>query len=629
MNMPASPIPLDQTREAIAQSPFGDEDWIAVLNFGGQYAHLIAKKLRHLGWNSLALSPNAQPHLLTGAKGLVLSGGPASVNAPNLPLFNAVLLQKVPAVLGLCYGHQLLARIHQGHIEHLAMGEYGATPLTLTPQGSVHPIFKNLPSTLSTWMSHDDTVTQAPAQFNVLARTAFCPVAAMAHKTQQVYGMQFHPEVQDSEGGTQILKNFAILCEAKPSQRLQNPLDSLLADCKAQTGGKNVLMFLSGGVDSTVAFALLTRALGSQRVQGLLLDTGFMRHQEAQQAHRMLHNLGWNVCLKDASALFYQAVEGLVDPQAKRQAVGEAFLKVREQAMVDMALNPAEWLLGQGTLYSDVIESGGEENAHVIKHHHNRVPKLQEWLKAGLVVEPLRTLYKDEVRKLGHLLGLPTEMITRHPFPGPGLSMNVLCANAATPPAEWPAAQRAVSQWLNKKNLVGGALPVRSVGVQGDMRSYAPPAFLWSQSQDWAYLESLSGEITNRLREVNRVVLQLRPRQAPLQLQAFKAYCTPKRVALLRQADHLATKALQRCGWFERIFQLLVILLPVAPKSHATQGECLVLRPIMSEDVMTGRFAPIPWPTLHALSEQLMQLPNVQGVFYDITHKPPATFGWE
>ena len=619
------------TNPSTPAASFGGEDWIAVLNFGSQYAHLIAKKLRRLGWNSLVLSPDVEVSQVRGASGLILSGGPASVNASNLPVFNDALLEAVPAVLGLCYGHQLLAQCYQGHIQQLPTGEYGATPLTLSPQGQGHALFKNLPRNLNVWMSHQDTVTEVPQPFEVLASTAFCPVAAMAHQSKPIYSVQFHPEVTDSQGGEQLLKNFAHLCGAKPVRSMQNQLEALLKDCQIQAGDKNVLMFLSGGVDSTVAFALLTRALGTNRVRGLLLDTGFMRHQEAAQANTSLQQLGWNVRLHHAAALFYKALEGLAEPQAKRQAVGEAFLSAREHAMVELALKPDQWLLGQGTLYSDVIESGGEEHAKVIKHHHNRIPKLQEWLKAGLVVEPLRSLYKDEVRELGQTLGLPQHMVARHPFPGPGLSINVLCTDSPTPPPSWEAAHKAVGLLLAEKNLHGGALPVCSVGVQGDIRTYTPPAFVHSAPQDWDFLETLSSEITNRLRQVNRVVIQLQPaaQSAPLKLYPRTAYCTPQRVALLRQADHLATHALHACDWFKRIFQLLVMLLPLSPTPNASQGECLVLRPMMSEDVMTGRFAPLPWQPLLGLSEQLLTLPNVYGVFYDITHKPPATFGWE
>ena len=319
-----------------------------------------------------------------------------------------------------------------------------------------------------------------------------------------------------------------------------------------------------------------------------------------------------------------------MDPQRKRQAVGEAFLTIREQYLAEKGLDAEQWLLGQGTLYPDIIESGGTHNAEVIKSHHNRVARISELLATGRVVEPLAELYKDEVRTLGKVLALPDEIIWRHPFPGPGLSINVLCDSGAAVPPGLETLRETLRETL--AGAVAGpfaasALACQSVGVQGDSRTYTPPAVLSGApaAMDWEVLEASSIHITNTVRGINRVVALLTPETLP-DLKPREAYCTAERLALLREADWLATRALSDAGLMEQIFQLLVILLPL---SATGKGDCLVLRPVVSEDVMTARFAPLPWETVWPLARELAALPGIEAVFYDITHKPPATFGWE
>lgn len=600
-----------------------DRDFIAVLDFGGQYAHLIAKQVRHLGVYARVLSPQVATEAVRSAKGIVLSGGPQSVYGEGAVPFNREILDLNVPILGLCYGHQLLAHALGGEVRHLETGEFGKTPLHVEPNAG--SLFEGIGPETEVWMSHGDTVTRAPPGFTVTATTPHCPVAAMQHPTRPLFGVQFHAEVTDTPDGRKLLANFLRITGARPGWSMAEFVAEALEACRRQVGDRNVLMFLSGGVDSTVAFALLHRALGPGRVRGLLVDNGFLRKDEAKTILARYRALGFDqVDFIDASAEFLAAVAGLVDPQEKRKAVGETFLRVRESYLASLNLDPNRWLLGQGTLYPDIIESGGTAHADVIKFHHNRVERIGELIAAGHVVEPLKELYKDEVRALGSELGLPDEIVWRHPFPGPGLSINVLCATGKEHVPELPALRRKLEEVLEGSGYRGDVLPVRSVGVQGDERTYTPPAVLMGAC-DWAALERVSVSITNRVRGINRVVTLLAPAELP-PLRIREAYCTQERLDLLREADALATLALERHGLMREIFQLLVILLPLSTDG---KKDSLVLRPVVSQDVMTARFAWLAWEVVKPLAERLLGLPGISAVFYDVTHKPPATFGWE
>ena len=600
------------------------QQFIAVLDFGSQYAHLIAKRIRHLGVYTRIFAPDVSAAEVRAAKGLILSGGPQSVFGESPVPFNSQLLELDLPILGLCYGHQLLAHHLGGDVRNLGCGEYGKTKLVIET-GNDSPLLAGFPQTTEVWMSHGDTVFAPPPGFRGLAHTGISPVAAMEHTGRPIFGLQFHPEVSDTPEGNRVLANFVRITGVEQGWNMEIFMHETLAAAQEQVGQRNVLMFLSGGVDSTVAFALMTKALGDDRVLGLFIDNGFLRKNEAERVLEIYKRLGYhNVRHLDASRMFLEAIAGTTDPQEKRLAVGETFVQVRDQYLQGLRLDPDQWLLGQGTLYPDIIESGGSGHAEVIKSHHNRVDGVRDLIAAGLVVEPLKELYKDEVRILGKTLGLPDEVVQRHPFPGPGLSINVLCATGKERFPEQEKAASALEAVLNDTPYQGSLLPVRSVGVQGDKRTYTSPVAI-TGPRDWDALEDISIRITNEVREVNRVVVLLSPASLPaLRLKA--AYCTEERLALLAEADFLATEALQRNGLMGDIFQLLVILLPLTTGSS---GECLVLRPVISEDVMTARFAPIDWKVLHPLTESLMGLTGIEAVFFDVTHKPPATFGWE
>ncbi|AEE16506.1 glutamine-hydrolyzing GMP synthase [Treponema brennaborense] len=650
-------------------------DKIVVLDFGSQYAHLIAKRFRLLGYYSEIALPSAALDVFEGAKGIVFSGGPSSVYDADVPEFNGDILKLTVPVLGLCYGHQLMAQQYGGKVGRAAVGEFGIA--RLRQNDSVNcPLFKGIEFPAQVWMSHQDAVLACADGFETAGFTKDCPFAAVQDLKRRRFGLQFHVEVKDTPCGNTIFTNFAEYCGMKKNWDQNTVLDLILSQIQKDAAGRNVLLFLSGGVDSTVAFALLNKALGQQRVLGLHIDNGFMRKNESAVIAERYKNFGFtNFICEDASESFLQAIYRETDPQKKRKAVGENFITVRDAVVERLKLDENEWLLAQGTLYPDIIESGGTKNSHTIKTHHNRVDGIQALIAKGLIIEPLKDLYKDEVRLIGMKIGLNEELVMRHPFPGPGLSINVLCSNGAlteTDEIELAAAEAAVASivqadasfaklfgtesaaatrhgaaatavYAESKSKTAAApeyarpaaavLPVKSVGVQGDFRTYRFPAVLSFADTTgscrclppWDTLEEASAYITNAVKNVNRTVVCLyRKADATLSLQ--KGYCDKARLDQTREADAIVLDELKKHGWYRKVFQHLTINLPYA---SAPDRCSLVLRPVVSEDVMTARFAHLDRPLLESIVSRIAALPFVDAVYYDITNKPPATFGWE
>ena len=599
---------------------------IVVLDFGGQYAHLIANRIRRLRVHAEIRSPETAVADLQDADGLILSGGPASVYDPEAPAYNPEILAMGKPMLGLCYGHQLLCHRLGGQVEMGTTHEFGAAYLHVA---KAEGVLAGLDARERVWMSHRDLVAALPPGFAVLGATEDCPVAAMGDAERKIYGLQFHPEVTHTVRGMDILDNFAALCGAERNWTMERYTEQTIERIQEQAQGRNVFLFVSGGVDSSVAFLLLNRALGAERVLGLHIDNGFMREGETAMVERLMKGAGLhNLEVVDASAEFLAATEGIADPEEKRLRIGEEFIRVRDRALVALALDPDEWLLGQGTLYTDTIESGGTENAAVIKTHHNRVGVIDQLLAEGKVVEPLDQLYKDEARTLGETLGLPHHLVWRHPFPGPGLAVRALCSDE--PDAENADSGLALETVAEAQKVAAtfglalDVLPLLSVGVQGDSRTYAHPAVVTGQ-REWKTLEALSTELTNNFPSINRVIYLLGPTPRPQ--QNLKAgYLTRDRLDLLRRADAISMAALERHGLMEEVTQMPTVLLPLS--SDGVQ-ESVVLRPIATSDFMTARFCPLPQAFLDDVCERLLALAGIEAVFYDITHKPPGTVEWE
>ena len=610
---------------------------ILVLDFGGQYAHLIAKRIRHLGYYSeitLPSTPVDDP-IFTDVRGIVLSGGPSSVYDEKVPEFNEKVLSLDVPILGLCYGHQLMNKVCGGDVKSAKVGEYGFAVLNKVAES---PLFDGIDLPAQVWMSHSDEVTEIGDGFEIAASTKDCKYAVVQNLQRKMFGIQCHIEVNDTPIGDDIFANFIRLTGMQVNWDQDKVLNTIMESVKVQAKDKKVLLFLSGGVDSTVAFALLNKALGQDRVLGLHIDNGFMRQDESKHVCDTYRSFGFtNFIAEDASDTFLNAVAGLTDPQAKRKAVGETFITVRDQVVAKLNLDEDQWMLAQGTLYPDIIESGGSKNAHVIKTHHNRVDGIQKLIAKGLIIEPLKDLYKDEVRVMGKSLGLSDKLVYRHPFPGPGISINTLCSDGV-----WTADDanniQAVNDKLAKIDLSKWtdipaklyALPVKSVGVQGDFRTYAHPAVLDMDDFvgvkfDWDKAEEISSHITNNVKDVNRTIVKLFDKTGG-NAKLLKAYCTKDRLDMIRAADKIVLDTLYKYDWYNKIFQHLTICLPFA----SADGKCsIVLRPVVSEDVMTARFAKLPYNIMEEIVENIKKMDFIDALYYDITNKPPATFGWE
>ncbi len=613
---------------------------IIVLDFGSQYAHLIAKRFRALGYYSEIALPSASLSEIEGAKGIVLSGGPASVYDENIPAFNESILDSDIPILGLCYGHQLMAQHYGGKVEKGETGEFGIAHLVID-KNAASPLFSGIASPMQVWMSHQDEVTKIADGFEKTGSTENCKYAALQNLAKKRFSLQFHCEVADTPFGNAIFENFARFCGMEKNWDEKAVLQMITDGIRREAKDKNVLLFLSGGVDSSVTFALLNKALGQERVLGLHIDNGFMRKGESNTVAEHYRAAGFtNFIVEDASDRFLKAVSGLVDPQKKRIAVGETFVAVRNDIVRERGLDGESWMLAQGTLYPDIIESGGTKNSKVIKTHHNRVDGIQSLIEKGLVIEPLKNLYKDEVRAIGAELALAPSLIRRHPFPGPGLSINVLCSDGTMSEkdgSDFKSAEKemeAMSIPLSQALTERCALPVRSVGVQGDFRTYRFPAVLsfetladgfYRTPEDWDALEAVSSYITNKASFINRTLIRLY-RKPGVKLSLQKGYCDKGRLDRLREADAIAIEGLYESGWYDKVFQHLTIDLPYASSPDRAS---FVLRPVCSEDVMTARFAHLPQDVLERIVQKIAALPFVDAVYYDATNKPPATFGWE
>ncbi|HET9235427.1 MAG TPA: glutamine-hydrolyzing GMP synthase, partial [Candidatus Eisenbacteria bacterium] len=489
-------------------------DSVAVLDFGGQYVHLIATKVRGLGVYAEIRDPDDPVESFEGYGAVILSGSPAlSAHDEDSQWSRGILELGIPTI-GLCFGHQEIAKHAGGTVEHTRR-EYGAATLHILRRDS--PLFRGLKPQEIVWMSHGDTVTRVPADFEELAYSTGGGVlaqehrfAAIASESRKHYGVQFHPEVDDTPSGTQILRNFLFdICGLRPNWAVENQVEERATAIREQVGDKQVLLLASGGVDSTVCALLFKKAIGAERLKLLHIDNGLMRKDESARVMTMLAGLGLGASLHhvDATAEFLSAIDGLSDPERKRKAIGDTFLHVFEREARKLDLEHA--LLGQGTIYPDTIETGGTKRSDLIKTHHNRVPLVQEMIRQGRVVEPLKDLYKPEVRELGRALGLEALQVERHPFPGPGLGIRV--AAEVTPPADFDEARmrRDLDAELLDTALRAIPLPVRSVGVKADLRSYEHPVLLVGENPGWGELTHLATRLAKNVRGLNRCLYEL------------------------------------------------------------------------------------------------------------------------
>jgi len=562
--------------------------------------------VRDLGvYAEVAPSDTPAPEL-AGRKGIIISGGPASVYDPSSPTIDPALLHSGTPVLGICYGQQLMAYLLGGRVEKGERGEYGFAHADLR---NSNVLLRGIEGRQQVWMSHRDLVTAPPAGFDVLASTDTCSIAAMASEAQRLYAVQFHPEVVHTPSGPRILSNFVFdICGAvkdwDPAGQVQTVEDQI----RAAAAGRNIFFFVSGGVDSTVAYTLCLKALGPDRVHGTYVDTGLMREGETDFVRATFASLGaHSFAVENAAPQFLAALSGLAAPEAKRHAIGEEFVRIQQRILDSEHYLDGQWILGQGTIYPDTIESGGTAKADLIKTHHNRVAGIQRLIEEGRIVEPLASFYKDEVRTVGRQLQLPTALLDRHPFPGPGLAIRCLCSESSAAP---------------EKVEEGWVLPVKSVGVQGDSRTYRQVLAI----EDFPATDDETASLINRMERINRVVVEVWMAAKISTMRAHPAFLDDTRLDRLRQADAVVRRLTHSSGFDASVWQFPVVLIPFGT---AEQPDSIVLRPIYSVDGMTASAVRMPKDLLGELVRELQKVEGVAGVFYDLTNKPPATIEWE
>ncbi len=544
-------------------------------------------------------------------KGVIISGGPSSVYDPGSPAIDPRLLAAGIPVLGICYGQQLMAHLLGGQVQKGDRGEYGYAQLDLRAEDV---LFRGIAGRQQVWMSHRDLVTAPPAGFGVLASTATCPVAAMSAPDRLLYAVQFHPEVAHTPCGLDLLSNFVFgICGSVRDWNPAGQVQSLEAQIRESAAGRSVFFFVSGGVDSTVAYTLCLNSLGPDRVHGAYVDTGLMREGETEFVRANFAALGASrFQVEHAEPQFLAALDRAVEPEQKRHIIGEEFVKVQQRILETQRFLDGRWILGQGTIYPDTIESGGTAKADLIKTHHNRVAGIQKLIDEGRVIEPLSSFYKDEVRAIGRELGLAPALLDRHPFPGPGLAIRCLCAESGSN-AESGAPVKTGEGWV---------LPVRSVGVQGDSRTYRAALAI----DDFPAAADEAAHLVNRNEGVNRVVVMVRASARIPEMSARPAHLTRARLERLRRADAVVRHLSHESGFDRQVWQFPVILIPLGTNGRP---DSVVLRPVDSVDGMTANSVRMPAELLDRMARELSEVEGVAGVFYDLTNKPPATIEWE
>jgi len=598
------------------------EGKIIVLDFGAQYCHLIARRVRELGVYSEIALPDAPKERFAGAKGIILSGSPLSITDKTLK-FNPEAFSLGLPVLGICYGMQLIAKELGGKIGKCGKNEFGFAELEVkNPQ----VLLAGTPEKQTVWMSHHDQVMEMPKGFELLGTTKECRVAAMGDFSRNHFGVQFHPEVTHTEHGMEMLTNFLFdACKCERNWSIQGYVEKQVKKIRERVGNKKVLLLASGGVDSTVTMALLSKALPHEQIFALHVDTGSMRKNETAEIEKTLEELDLvELNVIDASKEFLSALKGVVEPEEKRKIIGKLFVEITQREIGKAGVRENDWLLAQGTIYPDTIETARTKHADKIKTHHNRVEQIVKMIELGNVIEPLEQLYKDEVRELGKELGLPDELIWRHPFPGPGLAIRALCSDGKADAKELKELESKAQKRAKELGFSLHVLPIKSVGVAGDLRTYAHPALL-EEKLDWGKLGKASTELTNEFKELNRVVFALHPKKVK-KVEPVKAALSKKRLDLLREVDVIVHEEVMNAKLYRNIWQFPVILLPLKVNG---KGEAIVLRPVESREAMTAKFYKMKPEVLEKIVKRLSKLKGIGAVFYDVTNKPPATIEWE
>lgn len=648
---------------------------VALLDCGAQYTKVIDRRVRELNVDTEIFPVNVSAGVLKDKfSGIILSGGPNSVYETGAPQCDPDIFELGVPVLGICYGMQLMNRNFGGTVLPSPTKEYGETEIAVDTNCL---LFNGLESDQHVLMSHGDSVGEPAPGFRVAGKSASTHhhevVAAIENVERGFYGVQFHPEVELSVHGGQMLENFLYkVCGLTGGFALGDRLEEALDAIRQRVGGKKVFVLVSGGVDSSVTAALLVKALAPDQVFAVHIDSGMMRHEESDLVCEALKAIGMKHMERvNAEEIFLNATTEIenpdgskttvgplnktTDPEHKRRIIGDVFYHLITDAIRRSNLDLNETFIAQGTLRPDLIESGNRDisdTAHTIKTHHNDVPLIQEQRKKGLIIEPNRDWHKDEVRKVGRMLGLPEALVMRHPFPGPGLAIRILCTEQPYLTESHACLNAELQELAEEAGMQAVLLPVQSVGVQGDSRSYSYVTALKADLNkfNWAQIRAMAQRIPNRLHRINRVALLLNDVPLPnIMTSITPTLLTPVTLEKLRVLDHMVTEGFKEQGLYDHISQLFTVMIPVDSQrdSEKPPKHSFVIRAVVTSDYMTarpaairmpkdsadqpgaGRGGDIPFAFLSRLTEEMAAQPNVDWILYDITSKPPATVEWE
>ena len=608
---------------------------LALLDCGGQYTKVIDRKVRELGVCCDIFPIGVKPEKLSGYGAVILSGGPSSVYSDKAPEFDAGIFSLNVPMLGICYGMQLICEYFGGRVLSGVRTEYGQTEINIDV---ACPMFEGLSSREKVLMSHGDAVSEMPEGFVKVADTGGV-IAGVYSAKRRMIGVQFHPEVDPTVNGRKMLENFLrkVACFKETyalADRIQTSVDMI----RSRVKDKKVLVLVSGGVDSAVTAALLVRALPPENVYAIHIDHGMMRKNESDIICKGLSALGlvnmlrvnaeeefFNGTVTDENGVVLPPLSQTTEPEMKRKIIGEMFIRVTKEASEQLGIDFDSAFLAQGTLRPDLIESGNPDvsgYANKIKTHHNDVGIIRQARERGKIIETNWDWHKDEVREVARRLGLPEEVASRQPFPGPGLGVRILCSDGTkTADKETQAAPDAYASG----NITLTAAPVASVGVQGDNRSYKNLCVMSGENPGWEALINFSRTIPNNIPGVNRTAFLISKKELSGELYSRELYINHASASLLREIDAIVTEEIMN----PKISQCLSVLLPIT----CGDGYGVAIRAVVTSDFMTARAAvpgvDFPAEALPNITRRLSALPRVDLVLYDTTGKPPATVEWE
>ena len=614
---------------------------LAILDCGGQYTKVIDRRVRELGVKSDIFPISVKAEELKSYQAVILSGGPNNIGEAQRLNFDNRLFELGIPVLGICYGLHLMSDNFGGKIDSNIKKEYGATEIKIDTSAL---IFDGLDENQQVLMSHGDTVKNCPEGFKVIAKSGEA-IAAIGDENRKMYGFQFHPEVDLTENGMKMLENFIRkVASYKEVYALEDRIQTSIKMIQEKVGNNKIIVLVSGGVDSAVTAALLVKALPAENIYAIHIDSGFMRKNESDLVCENLKALGMkNLIRENAKDYFFNTVveteEGKIgplvketDPEKKRRIIGEIFIQIANNVIERLGLDKENTFIAQGTLRPDLIESGNPDIsgfAHKIKTHHNDVEIVRQARKKGLIVETNADWHKDEVRKVARKLGLDEKIASRQPFPGPGLAIRLICHNKSDEAVITGKEVEDLKQILKDTNQNGYIVPIKSVGVQGDARSYKNLCILEGDKLDfnWKEVTDKAKEITDNILTINRVAYILNKSKIEGEIKCFDMRIEDETVDLLRELDNIITTNLVDA----KVNQTFGVLIPVG----ITKKYSVAIRTFVTNDFMTGRPGEIGKEiTKESMQKIVNQIEEkfgdkVEFVLYDVTSKPPATTEWQ